>query len=436
LKSCKRVLGVATGLILALSLTMTAPEAEAAPMTSSEAIIAVIKNYEGFRSKVYWESGTAYIGYGTSCNHNEFPNGITREQADIRMRNMLKDMENDINKFLSKYDIQLSQNQFDALMSFTYNLGNIWMNSGCRLYNYLINGIDNYSDIQIVNAIGTWCHQGKSVNNLLVKRRLHEAKIFLYGDYDETGPHQYRYLTFDAGKGEVENSIVFFEYGLPYGVIQPATLGGKTFAGWITEDGTYITPSTIVEKNLAVSAVWSDGPVTVPGQNKVFPDVKETDWYYTYVTELSAANIISGLPDGSFGPDQIISYGEVLKLVLCAVGFDLQPPADSHWAGGYMKLAASKGLVDPGAVPDLNAPVTRLEIAHLTAKALGLPPLDPETRFADTTDGFVLALYHCGIVVGIKNDAGELVYNPWGTMTRAEMCAVIWRVGKSDALPY
>lgn len=434
--NCKRVLGAATALTLALSFILTAPEAGAAPMTSSEAIIAVIKDYEGFRSKVYWDSGRAFIGYGTECKSWEYPNGISREEADARMRNVLKLKEDAINGFLDRHNIQLTQNQFDALVSLTYNLGTAWMISGTRIYNYLVEGIGNYTDIQIVNAIGTWCHQGKSVNNMLVKRRLHEAKIFLYGDYDESGPHQYRYLTFDAGNGEVENSIVFFEYGLPYGIIQPASLSGKTFAGWMTEDGTYITSTSIVEENLAVSAVWSDRPVTVHVQNKMFPDVKETDWYYTYVKDLSGANIIGGLPDGSFGPNQIVSYGEALKLVLCAVGFDLQPPADSHWASGYLKLAAAKGLVAPDEVTDLNAPINRLELAHLTAKALGLPPLDPETRFADTTDGFVLALYHCDIISGSSNSAGELVYKPGDTITRAEICAIIWRIGKSDALPY
>ena len=254
--SCKRVLGAATALTLALSFILTAPEAGAAPMTSSEAIIAVIKDYEGFRSKVYWDSGRAFIGYGTECKSWEYPNGISREEADARMRNVLKLKEDAINGFLDRHNIQLTQNQFDALVSLTYNLGTAWMISGTRIYNYLVEGIGNYTDIQIVNAIGTWCHRGKSVNNMLVKRRLHEAKIFLYGDYDETGPYQYRYLTFDAGKGEVENSIVFFEYGLPYGIIQPASLSGKTFAGWMTEDGTYITSTSIVEENLAVSAVW------------------------------------------------------------------------------------------------------------------------------------------------------------------------------------
>ncbi|NLA87858.1 MAG: hypothetical protein GX847_11390, partial [Clostridiales bacterium] len=283
--------------------------------------------------------------------------------------------------------------------------------------------------------IGTWCHQGKSVNNMLVKRRLHEAKIFLYGDYGEIGPQQYRYLKFDAGQGEVENSIIFFDYEKLYGEVQAATRSGKTFAGWMTDGGEYITSSSVVKENLAVTAVWSDGPVAVPLQNIVFPDVKETDWFYTYVRELSGANIITGMPNGCFEPYNDITYGEALKLILRTVGFEPQPPTDSNWASGYLKLALSKGLTAPGEITDLNAPITRLEIAHITAKALGLPPLDPETRFADTNDGFVLALYHCNIISG-NSESGALLYMPRKHMSRAEISAVIWRIGKSNALPY
>ena len=33
-------------------------------------------------------------------------------------------------------------------------------------------------------------------------------------------------------------------------------------------------------------------------------------------------------------------------------------------------------------------------VAEITAKAVGLPPLETETVFGDTQDGFVLALYY------------------------------------------
>jgi hypothetical protein len=91
--------------------------------------------------------------------------------------------------------------------------------------------------------------------------------------------------------------------------------------------------------------------------------------------------------------------------------------------------------VASGEIADLNAPLTKLQIAQITAKALGLPPLEPENTFADTSDGYVLALYYCKIITG-NSETGALLYNPQKTMTRAEISAVIWRLGKSNAVPY
>lgn len=429
----KGLLIVITVLAVTLSGALIAPPARAVAMTTSEDGIAFIKDFEGFRSNVYWDSGSAFIGYGTICRSSDYPNGITKEKADELMREALHSKEESVNKVFAKYNVQLTQNQFDAIMSFTYNLGTAWMNSGTRIYNYLINGIGNYSDIQIVNAIGTWCHQGKAVNEHLVDRRIREAKLFLYGDYAGVDPHAYRYLTFDAGEGVVENSIEFFELGTLYGDVQTAALDGRVFAGWITENGNYITPYMAVEKNMAVSAVWSDG--TQPVQNKMYPDVSEDSWYYTYVKELSSKRVVNGYPDGSFRPSNAITAGEALKLILRAVGFEEQPPVDGNWASGYLRLAISKGIVNADQISDLSAPITRLLIAQITAKALGLPAIETQSTFADTSDGLVLALYYCKIIEG-NNDAGSLLYRPQNNMTRAEISTVVWKIGTSNAVPF
>jgi hypothetical protein len=146
----------------------------------------------------------------------------------------------------------------------------------------------------------------------------------------------------------------------------------------------------VVSKNHTVTARWLEGNVTV--NNSVFRDVAPGDWYYAYVGDLSARGIFNGYPDGTFLPEKTVTFGEALKLILCTVGFDQQSPADGHWAGGYLRLAVSKGIVSGSDIPDLDKPVTRSQVAEIAAKAIGLPPLAPEPTFADTDNGFVLAL--------------------------------------------
>ncbi|MEL4105718.1 S-layer homology domain-containing protein [Oscillospiraceae bacterium WX1] len=419
---------IATMLILGV-IGFPASAAAVGVTSVSEAGISFIKEYEGFSSRAYIDAGKYFIGYGTQCNPGDYPNGISEATADSLLRKALDVKEDAVNKVLAKYNVTLKQNEYDALLSLSYNIGTVWMSSSNRIYSYMLSGFDKYTELEIVNALGTWCHQGKAVLNKLVDRRIREAKMLLFNDYTGSDPHQYKYITYDAAGGSVPYSIYFYTYNMPYGALQSATLSGKTLEGWYTSDGTKISPTDLAVKNLNVTARWTDGPGPVtPGG---FSDVKQTDWFYPYVSGLTEQKVVSGYPDGTFQPNRTVSSGEALKLILRAAGFDEQPGDASSWASGYLQLALSKGIVDSGEISDLNAPITRLEVAKITARALGLPALDPEPIFLDTTDGHVLTLYYCGIITGV-NVSGGLKYYPDSSIMRSEMSAVIWRVTSSD----
>jgi hypothetical protein len=197
-----------------------------------------------------------------------------------------------------------------------------------------------------------------------------------------------------------------------------------------------ISSGDIVQENLNVTARWTQGTGSVdPGQNPwpatvTFSDVGETDWFYPYVTELSQFGIIGGYDDGTFRPDQTISGGEALKLILLVTGYEEQAPTDSHWASGYLSLALSYGFVGDGEITDLNAPISRLQIAQIAAKALGLTPSMVETPFTDTSDVSVLALYEIGVIQGNAEADGTLLYHPDESINRKEISAIIWRIAQ------
>jgi len=418
----------------AIPLTVSASAEGAGDLTASDQLVQLIKNFEGFTKYVYTEASKSYIGYGTSCKPGDYPNGITKEEADALLRKKLGQIGSTLNGFLRKYSISLTQNQYDALLSFTYNLGTGWLGYTNRLRTYLINGIENYTDMEIVNAFGVWCHIGKSVSSHLVKRKLIEANIFLYGEYGQSS-HEYRYIIFDPGAGEVETDIVFYEYGKPYDEIQKPVLEGYTFKGWFTADGEKISPDQTADKNLKVVASWSEGvePVSnepepeAPKPGSLYNDVHESAWYYTYVSELSQNSVISGYPDGTFKPEKPVTCGEALKLIMLAAGYEPKAATGSHWASGFLDHAIYEGLVDPNDITDLDAPISRQIIAHIAAKALGLPQSGIISPFTDTSDGYVLSLYEIGIVQG-SSENGAILYLPEKSMSRSEISAVIWRI--------
>ena len=151
-------------------------------------------------------------------------------------------------------------------------------------------------------------------------------------------------------------------------------------------------------------------------------DVPGNAWYATYVNDLVNAGIIGGYDDGTFRPDATVSYGMALKLIMLAAKYSAQAPTDSNWASGYLAKALADGLL-PASV-DLDAPITRLEIARLAAKALKLTTTLTASPFTDTSDPAVLALSEAGIVQG----GGDGKYHPGDYIDRASISAIIWRI--------
>ena len=156
-----------------------------------------------------------------------------------------------------------------------------------------------------------------------------------------------------------------------------------------------------------------------------FSDVAKTDWFYSDVTALVNKGVINGYPDGSFRPQGEVTWGEALKLVMKAVGYGDIAATNGHWASGYMETAMDNLLIS-GEV-DLDAAITREEVANLTAQALKLAPAGIEYPFDDAAPEAAVALYAAGIING-SADNGQLLFRAESTITRAEMAAIIWRV--------
>jgi len=418
---------VSAFLVLCMMLFTAVPalanEAGIAEMTISDAGIKFIEEFEGFSAYIYSDSSQYYIGYGTRCNPGDYPNGITREAAEELLRGELKIYEADVKKMFASSGTIITQNRFDALVSFTYNFGSGWMKSTEELYNYIMTG--HYTEIELVNAFGVWCHVGGRPVQRLIERRLGEAAIFLYGDYSTGESAIYNYLIFSPGDGSIESDIAFYKTGEPYGRLPKAKLEGYKFNGWFSQGYYKIEPTDIATKNISVTAGWSSGEE--PAGEINYSDVFENDWFYTYVQDLSSRGIVNGYPEGDFKPSGTLTCGEALKLILLTTGYQEQKATEAHWASGYLDVAVSKGFVEDGEIKDLDAPITRLMVAHITAKALCFLESDIESPFADTADGYVLSLYKHGILEG-STDTGVRLYKPDDNISRAEVSTVVWRL--------
>ena len=97
---------------------------------------------------------------------------------------------------------------------------------------------------------------------------------------------------------------------------------------------------------LTLSAALLFCPAAQAEENR-FTDVSETDWFYPYVMDLSEKKVINGYPDGTFQPQNTVTAGEALALIVTAAGNDSKTPTEDHWASGYASFAVTRAEPHP-----------------------------------------------------------------------------------------
>ena len=139
-------------------------------MNTSAEGIALIKKFEGCELKAYQcSAGVWTIGYGHTKDVEE-GDTISKDQAEEMLVEELHEYENYVNEYVN---VALSQNQFDALVSWVYNLGPANLKASTML-KVLNDG--KYEDEPY--QMKRWNKAGGKVLDGLVRRR--EAEALLY----------------------------------------------------------------------------------------------------------------------------------------------------------------------------------------------------------------------------------------------------------------
>ena len=139
-------------------------------MKTSNTGIDLIKHFERCETEAYLcPAGVPTIGYG-HIKGVQLGDVITKPQAHEMLVEELSEYENYINDMVT---VELSQNQFDAMVSWVYNLGGGNLKSSTLLKTL---NIGNYRGVP--EQIMRWNKAGGKVLEGLTRRRQAEADLF------------------------------------------------------------------------------------------------------------------------------------------------------------------------------------------------------------------------------------------------------------------
>jgi lysozyme len=141
-------------------------------MIATQDSIDLIKSQEGFKSKAYkCPAGLWTIGYGHTRGVKP-GDTITEEKASELL---YLEINHIYVHELDKLELKLNQNQFDALISFIYNVG-ITKFLKSKLYAAIKENTNN--EIRIKKLWNQWTYAGGKKLNGLVNRRKLELELY------------------------------------------------------------------------------------------------------------------------------------------------------------------------------------------------------------------------------------------------------------------
>lgn len=143
------------------------------------------------------------------------------------------------------------------------------------------------------------------------------------------------------------------------------------------EDGTFRADNTITRGEVSKIIITFMGQESVAFDSvpSGFPDVDEANhWSKKYVKLAADQKIVNGYEDGTFRPDSPVKYTEIVKMLVCTLGYgkiaEDRTIAGGAWYSGYMAVAAEKGILSNASVNNVEDHASRGTVAILVNNCL------------------------------------------------------------------
>ena len=93
-------------------------------------------------------------------------------------------------------------------------------------------------------------------------------------------------------------------------------------------------------------------------------------WAKPYVLVAASRGIVNGFEDGTFKPDENVTYEQAVKMIVCAAGYESIAQSLGGWPNGYMMQAMNLKLTDNAVTADQTGKASRGIVAQLMFNVL------------------------------------------------------------------
>jgi hypothetical protein len=173
-----------------------------------------------------------------------------------------------------------------------------------------------------------------------------------------------------------------------------------------------------------------------------FGDVPDTAWYGEGLDWAACHGLVSGFPNGTYGPRDPVNRAQVVAMLWNLVGRPTGAPAHGFpdvpagaWYGDALSWAKAEGIVSgyPNGTYRPKDPVRRGQIASMLWNLVNRPPGSPDHGFADVP---ATAAYNDGLdwakAMGIVSGFPDNLYKPQDAVNRAQIANMLYLLAGNE----
>ena len=140
----------------------------------------------------------------------------------------------------------------------------------------------------------------------------------------------------------------------------------------------------------AAKMICVAGNINLPSNTgeKIFDDVAADHWAYQYIYAAKENKIINGDGNGNFNPENNVTNEEIVKMIVCLLGYGEMAEQQSGYPAGYTATASRIGITS-----NLNlktkTPATRNDVAIMISNALDTPIMVEKSEGEEENDNTV-----------------------------------------------